>query len=238
MDSVEAPPSLPSLTYFLTPFIQLIACSGILYGTSVLQSYHYMLNCDEDSVRTKLFVAFLFILETMCTAFSFYGLNAYTVGALQNPITLFALDWTVCATPILVNVIQILVSGTRSVITWLLILTVNTGLVLSAVGICTLIAYLKMTDSLAYAGLLILSGKLYANSFLAMLNGRHALRTRFREPVTLNTSVLGLSSLSPSTGAVIQPVQIEFSQETYDSTLDIGTIVNLSKQNEANEMSV
>ncbi|KAK7689027.1 hypothetical protein QCA50_007718 [Cerrena zonata] len=95
MDSTSTQSSHPSLTYVLAPFVQLIACSGILYGTAVLQSYYYMLNCDKDPKWMKLFVTLLFVLETATTASSFYGLNVYTVGALQDPTTLFNLDWKV-----------------------------------------------------------------------------------------------------------------------------------------------
>lgn len=46
-----------TVPYFSVILIHTYDCS--LYGTSVLQSYYYMLHCDKDPMWTKSFVALL-----------------------------------------------------------------------------------------------------------------------------------------------------------------------------------
>ncbi|KAK7689011.1 hypothetical protein QCA50_007702 [Cerrena zonata] len=310
---------LPSVSAFLTPFIQTIAFGAVLYGASVVQAYYYMMNWDRDPVWMRYFVGIIIILETVGSACQFSSLNTYTVGVLNNPASILELDWTICAAPILINMVQVLVASfyigrmwlytkniilasftaclvlgrtisfayaqhgicasrtwhevryshnirvpsilamifapvsdglialtmvvylfhsytkvrrTRQVITWLVILTINTGVILVAAGICTLILYMKMPESLAYAGTLALSGKLYANSLLAMLNGRHALRSKLDDPVSLNSTSLYTSSLgfSRNVQTIPQPVRVHISREMYDNVIDIRTDMNQIKE--------
>ncbi|KAK7689015.1 hypothetical protein QCA50_007706 [Cerrena zonata] len=100
----------------------------------------------------------------------------------------------------------------RHIITWLLVMTINTGLILVAVGICTLVMFLKRTQSITWGGVLVLSGKLYANSLLAMLNGRLALRSRLDCSV-VHPNDLMLPSVSRAQYANPNPVHVHISRD-------------------------
>ncbi|KAK7689035.1 hypothetical protein QCA50_007726 [Cerrena zonata] len=310
---------LPSISYFLAPFLQAIAVGGILYGTSLLQVYYYLINCDREPTWTKLFVALVFIIETISTALSFVALNAYTIKVMENPSSLLILDWHVLrqftplrsqhrsnssdkvinrhmpvhkcqdnrsfaqllywsnvdihekqisdwtgrdpvgfafaqhqicsagtwisirfdhrtkvatlvamtSAPIADAITALSVATTlyrslpkirrmRQIITYLLVMTINTGFILVAVGLCTLITFLKMSESITWAGTLLLSGKLYANSLFAMLNGRLALRSRLNNPIVRSDDLM-LPSISRAQSAIQKPVHVHISREVYST---------------------
>ncbi|KAH8099625.1 hypothetical protein BXZ70DRAFT_238792 [Cristinia sonorae] len=103
--------------------------------------------------------------------------------------------------------------------------TVNSGLLTMCCSTLALILFFVKPDSLAFAGLVQLSSKLYANSFLGTLNARRRLRTQIAE--TRNTSsgskipssavVGGSSAMIAADRRTTPPTlkQIQIFQETY-----------------------
>ncbi|CAL1703658.1 unnamed protein product [Somion occarium] len=107
--------------------------------------------------------------------------------------------------------------STRNVITWIIMFTVNTGVLLVAISLSVLITYLTKPDNLIYGALLVVGGKLYANSLLAALNGRKILSAKMAQPVIMGTfDALELSNFS-TLPPPMQQVHIDISQETMSS---------------------
>ncbi|KAK7689018.1 hypothetical protein QCA50_007709 [Cerrena zonata] len=121
----------------------------------------------------------------------------------------------------------------KQIVTWLLVMTVNTGFILFANGLCALITYLTMPDSFAWSGMLLISGKLYANSLFAMLNGRNALRAKLSEPMIVRTTEITTSSVSRD-DLITQPERVHIYREVYRG-VDIDSNGNPVKQDEVGE---
>ncbi|OBZ73986.1 hypothetical protein A0H81_05980 [Grifola frondosa] len=65
-----------------------------------------------------------------------------------------------------------------SLINSLTLYAINTGVITSAISLCTLICYDLMPDNFVFMGLYFILSKLYANSFMATLNTRKSVRGR------------------------------------------------------------
>ncbi|CAL1703519.1 unnamed protein product [Somion occarium] len=67
---------------------------------------------------------------------------------------------------------------TDGIISFLIAYSVNTGLLSMAVSIAIVFTFAFMKESLIFAGLNLIAGKLYANSLLGTLNARQVLRAQ------------------------------------------------------------
>ncbi|KAK7689084.1 hypothetical protein QCA50_007775 [Cerrena zonata] len=76
---------------------------------------------------------------------------------------------------------------TDSVLRWLIAYSVNTGVLTMLFALATIITYAYVKDNLIYAGLVVVSGKICANSMLGALNARHVLRDRLNDTTYLGS---------------------------------------------------
>ncbi|KAI0070173.1 hypothetical protein K474DRAFT_897000 [Panus rudis PR-1116 ss-1] len=66
---------------------------------------------------------------------------------------------------------------TESVVRWIIIYSVNTGAISMIVSICVAVTFITLKRSVIFAGLILLLGRSYANSFLGTLNARAMLKS-------------------------------------------------------------
>ncbi|CAL1703522.1 unnamed protein product [Somion occarium] len=74
--------------------------------------------------------------------------------------------------------LAVLMDMTDGIISFLIAYSVNTGLLSMAVSIAIVFTFAFMKESLIFAGLNLIAGKLYANSLLGTLNARQVLRAQ------------------------------------------------------------
>ncbi|THU79309.1 hypothetical protein K435DRAFT_785899, partial [Dendrothele bispora CBS 962.96] len=79
-------------------------------------------------------------------------------------------------------------SKTDSLISLLVLYTVNTGLLVAVDAFLGLITYIIMPHNFIFLGFYLLLSKLYLNSYLAALNAREGLRERVNEPRSIHLS--------------------------------------------------
>ncbi|KAK7677706.1 hypothetical protein QCA50_007059 [Cerrena zonata] len=107
--------------------------------------------------------------------------------------------------------------STRGVISWMMTYYVNTGVVLAALTLAILVAYLAAPKSLLYAGFIDIYGKAMANSLFGALNSRQVIRNKI-SPVTIISTNAYAESNNGSTGYGINmnavQVEVEVSTET------------------------
>ncbi|KAK7681773.1 hypothetical protein QCA50_015120 [Cerrena zonata] len=140
MDSTAAAAAvaaqMPTISEILTGLIFGVGMGLVLYGVSMAQAYVYMLNCENDPTWMKWLVAVVSILETAHTAFLFRELYTYSVTAIENPLTLGVIDWSIGTTLLSSNVIACLVEGFYVRRQWILskswLLTLGTSFLLFA----------------------------------------------------------------------------------------------------------
>ncbi|KAK7680360.1 hypothetical protein QCA50_016600 [Cerrena zonata] len=72
----------------------------------------------------------------------------------------------------------------QGIVNWLILYFVNTGVVLVALSVTTLIFYLKAPGDMVYAGLILIYARFLANALFGSLNARQHLRTKRHELVT------------------------------------------------------
>lgn len=84
-------------------------------------------------------------------------------------------------------------SRTDSLISVLMLYTVNTGLIVALDAFLGLITYIVMPHNFVFLGFYLLLSKLYLNSYLAALNAREGLRERVNEPRSIHLSELSRS---------------------------------------------
>ncbi|CAL1710746.1 unnamed protein product [Somion occarium] len=77
---------------------------------------------------------------------------------------------------------------TDGVVKWLMAYAVHTGAISMILSIATLLTYVLVNHSLVYAGLVTMSSKLYANSFLGTLNARQLHRQKIQKPGTSDSN--------------------------------------------------
>lgn len=77
---------------------------------------------------------------------------------------------------------------TDSLITILMVYTVNTGLLVALDASAGLITYIVMPHNLIFLGFYLLMSKLYLNSYLASLNAREGIRGKIHEPMSIHLS--------------------------------------------------
>ncbi|KAK7693075.1 hypothetical protein QCA50_002640 [Cerrena zonata] len=83
-----------------------------------------------------------------------------------------------------------------SVLRWIMTYTVNTGAISMVISVIIAITYSTLRENLIFAGLVVLTGKLYANALLGMLNARNLMRRRVTLPIDPN--MIGLSGFNIS----------------------------------------
>ncbi|KAJ7032720.1 hypothetical protein C8F04DRAFT_1106308 [Mycena alexandri] len=82
--------------------------------------------------------------------------------------------------------------------------TIETGMVTSALGIVTLICYVKMRDNFIWVSLFVIGARVFSNSLLASLNSRVALRAMNDEVTLLSMPAPKFGSRSDHTNSQIQ----------------------------------
>ncbi|KAK7458146.1 hypothetical protein VKT23_010054 [Stygiomarasmius scandens] len=82
---------------------------------------------------------------------------------------------------------------TDSLISILMLYTVNTGLLVALDAFLGLITYIIMPHNFIFLGFYLLLSKLYLNSYLAALNAREGLRERANDPRSIHLSNLSYS---------------------------------------------
>ncbi|CAL1703546.1 unnamed protein product [Somion occarium] len=97
--------------------------------------------------------------------------------------------------------------STDNILRWLMAYSVNTGLITMIVSISIAITYSRDRESLLASGLTTISGKLYANSFLALLNARESLRGKHAKSGGLDTNQLELPNFQTSSTHGTQNVE-------------------------------
>lgn len=85
------------------------------------------------------------------------------------------------------------IKKTDSLITVLIMYTINTGLLTAIDAIAGLVLYAIMPDNLIYVAFYLQLSKLYLNAYLATLNAREGLRGRTDEVVSIHLSELANS---------------------------------------------
>ncbi|EPQ51003.1 hypothetical protein GLOTRDRAFT_118079 [Gloeophyllum trabeum ATCC 11539] len=112
---------------------------------------------------------------------------------------------------------------TNSVITTLMIYSINTGLLTSIIATACVIAFAISPTSFIWLSFFWVLGKCYVNSVMAMLNSRDYIREKSRQDVT----VLELQAQEPSAatqsrlksaGFRLQPVDLAVAVETITET--------------------
>ncbi|KAI0070174.1 hypothetical protein K474DRAFT_1713568 [Panus rudis PR-1116 ss-1] len=66
---------------------------------------------------------------------------------------------------------------TDNVVRWIIVYAVNTGAISMMVSICIAVTFIALKKSVTFAGLVLLVGRSYANSFLGTLNARTMLKS-------------------------------------------------------------
>ncbi|KJA26623.1 hypothetical protein HYPSUDRAFT_36343 [Hypholoma sublateritium FD-334 SS-4] len=66
----------------------------MLYGLTTLQTYLYYTNCLEDPRSTKAFVAIIWVLDSLHSAFMVYSVYFYLVLSYFNPASLAVGHWS------------------------------------------------------------------------------------------------------------------------------------------------
>ncbi|KAK7681822.1 hypothetical protein QCA50_015169 [Cerrena zonata] len=108
-------------------------------------------------------------------------------------------------------------TGTTSVITWMMMYAVHSGLLLMIVSAAVLISFMCMKNSLLFTGFITIIGKLYANSLLGTLNARQVFRSKHSDAILdLSSNQIQLSSVNQRSMGVhpVTPLRVEISQET------------------------
>ncbi|KAH9933255.1 uncharacterized protein BXZ73DRAFT_101215 [Epithele typhae] len=93
---------------------------------------------------------------------------------------------------------------TDSVVTMLMVYSVNSGVLTSIVALLSLILFLAMPTNLVWISVFFLLGKCYVNAFLGLLNSREQLRSGLGGIVTLSEFAGGLDG-STARGAARAP---------------------------------
>ncbi|KAH8102915.1 hypothetical protein BXZ70DRAFT_1006099 [Cristinia sonorae] len=103
--------------------------------------------------------------------------------------------------------------STDRVIHTLMAYTINSGFITMICSTLSVVTFVVLPSSLVFAGLVQMSSKLYANSFLGTLNARQRLRKRSNNPSILNRPVSDSVTLSTRFSIGTKP-QIEVYQIT------------------------
>ncbi|KAH9850846.1 hypothetical protein C2E23DRAFT_886902 [Lenzites betulinus] len=101
----------------------------------------------------------------------------------------FSVASDIILTSALVFVLRRIRTGSRrsnTVLGILITYTINTGLLTSIISVLAFIFALILPGNLIYAGVSIVSAKLYANSLLAVVNSRKSVGNRFLDDFTTN----------------------------------------------------
>ncbi|TCD62139.1 hypothetical protein EIP91_007291 [Steccherinum ochraceum] len=109
--------------------------------------------------------------------------------------------------------------------------TVNSGFITMICSTLSVISFFVLPQSLVFAGLVQMSSKLYANSFLGTLNARQRLRKRSNAPSTQRPTGDSSTANSGSKGRQIEIYQSTFKAATHDpiastygTSLTFGTV--------------
>jgi len=105
--------------------------------------------------------------------------------------------------------------NTDNIIRGLMAYVVNTGAITMTVSIAIVLTFVFLKSSLVFAGLVVLAGKLYSNSFLGTLNARSVYQSKSRSTGPHGYNAAELSNIQSGPSAPVRlGKQIEIFQET------------------------
>ncbi|KAK7677708.1 hypothetical protein QCA50_019260 [Cerrena zonata] len=132
-------------------------------------------------------------------------------NVLSTLCLVIVLDITVASTMVYyLNRGRSAMRRTRGVVTWLVMYYVNTGVIMAALAVAILIAYLAVPGSLLYAGFINIYAKVMANSIFGALNSRQVLRAKMAAPVIIDTNAYAHEPTSYG----MDSIRVEVSRET------------------------
>ncbi|KII84161.1 hypothetical protein PLICRDRAFT_179836 [Plicaturopsis crispa FD-325 SS-3] len=147
---------------------------------------HRIWRLSKKNIFVSITILILVLSCASCgTAWVVISLQMHTFEDLLrlNPLTLSINAITAAADVIIAASLVFLLTKSRTgfkrsdtIITRLVVFTVNTGLLTSVCAISSLIAIVASPDTLIYATFYFCIGRLYANSLLATLNARKSIR--------------------------------------------------------------
>ncbi|KAI0822557.1 hypothetical protein BC628DRAFT_669592 [Trametes gibbosa] len=111
--------------------------------------------------------------------------------------------------------------------------TINTGLLTSIISLLVFIFSLILPGNLVYAGISIVSTKLYANSLLAVVNSRKAIGDRFLDDFTTNISLPARSRLEESMVWNVHQRTADFVTESISTGPEVSTTYGASSSDVA-----
>jgi len=99
---------------------------------------------------------------------------------------------------------------TKHIINYLQVYFVNTGALTMTVSVAIVLTFVFMHDSFLFVGLVEIQSKLYANSFLAILNARQFLRNGRHDFAdnTLSTSIPGRIPAGSNYSMQARPIEV------------------------------
>ncbi|KAF8645854.1 hypothetical protein AX16_007512 [Volvariella volvacea WC 439] len=97
MQAAEAPIHLPNLDTTLGAAFLGNTFAIALYGVTTLQTIVYIRNSHRDWLPFRLLIVFLWILDTLHSAFTTHGLYFYLITNYANPIAIASPTWTLLA---------------------------------------------------------------------------------------------------------------------------------------------
>jgi len=109
------------------------------------------------------------------------------------------------------------IRSTDNMIKALMAYAVNTGAITMAASLATLLTFTLLKTSLLYGGLSLMTGKLYANSFLGTLNARSIIWSKSQADsgtTPRSTELSNLERIVPTSGPVRVERHIQIFQET------------------------
>ncbi|CAL1712681.1 unnamed protein product [Somion occarium] len=95
---------------------------------------------------------------------------------------------------------------TRNVVSWLMLYSVNSGAILAAMSLCSIVTFAVFSNRLLYGAFVTIGSKLYANALFGMLNTRNILREKLNEPIVIDTNGIARSYR-------MHPMHVEISQD-------------------------
>ncbi|KAI0628299.1 hypothetical protein C8Q77DRAFT_1076869 [Trametes polyzona] len=172
--------------YIIGPRYRLLVALAHGISVSVTSSGIWVYLADVNDLAATVKVS----LEQVVTEFSSNRFHAKTIQDFSSSTWIVSVAYGLAVLCDLITASALILSLHRSrtgfkrtdtVVDALVMYTVNTGLLTTAVGLLIFVAALRWPDTLIYGGLSIPGVKLYSNSVLAMLNSRKSLSARLAQ---------------------------------------------------------
>ncbi|CCM00559.1 uncharacterized protein FIBRA_02593 [Fibroporia radiculosa] len=170
----------------------------MLYGNSVTQMYDYWWNHYDDPNWLRKLVTFVWIIDTIHTAFCMLFIYDYFILGFGDITQLEEIIWPIGVAVIIgvimavtvqsffvyqlsilskkglwasiLPIILLVIRGAVGIVKFLQGFIINTGLITVLVSLAILLTFMYSKHTLVFAGLIEVQSKLYVNSFIATLN--------------------------------------------------------------------